>query len=190
MTRIDSTIEDLLAKVASADTRWRSERTVALERHRNMALADIASTRAIRDAYVRQAFDAGAPKAQLARALHTTAQITVDESLSRTEEASAAIIEAATSDVRYSIDPEGILLVALVGDDLLKACEYEDWTVADATAAGVTTATFDMSHNFPRPIEERFVFTHSLKHPIISWANRHEDDLITWYRARQAATVG
>jgi hypothetical protein len=94
MTRIDSTMEARLAKVESADTRWRSERTLALERHRKMALADIASTRAIRDAYVRQAFDAGAPKAQLARALHTTAQITVDESLSRTEVASAAIAAA------------------------------------------------------------------------------------------------
>jgi hypothetical protein len=183
--------ESMLTRIRTAKGVERNAERDALDRAREIAEKEVTAYVLATDLEVRQAFEAKIPAARIGSALGTKDAKTVTDSLARTaklHDVRQAEEQAAdpTLDPRFSIDPEGILLVALVGDDLLKACEYEDWTVADATAAGVTTATFDISREFPRPIEERFVFTHSLKHPIIVWANRHEAEMVTWYRARLA----
>lgn len=186
MTVSNPAHDALLTKISAADQRWRMEKVIAMQRHKKLAELDIANTLALRDAYIRQAFDAGVPKARLKEALHTTAQITVDQSLARTALSSAEIAEAATSDPRYTIDPEGVLMVSLSGEDLELACEAEDWTVADATKAGVTTATFTVTPMIVKPIEARFLPEYGRKHPIISWVDRQHDEIHQWYQERVA----
>lgn len=77
-----------LTAVSQADLDWRDAKRDAHERARRAADDEIAQKRAIRDAAVRSAVDAGLPLIELRRkhqGLHTTNAQTVLDSLARTE---------------------------------------------------------------------------------------------------------
>ncbi len=189
MTRTTPEQDALLAKVHAADEGWRLEKRVAFERHRQLAERDVASSLGIRDAFVRQAFDAGVAKSRIAKALSTSAPITVEESLKRTA-VSAATVADSLADPRFSIDPDGVLMVTLTGDELAQQCDFEDWTVADAIKAGVDHATFKVGPYTAVPFEPGYLPDFKRKHPVVAWASRHDDEIVAWYAENAPALVG
>jgi hypothetical protein len=89
MTKLDASVEVLLENVEIADCRWRLEQIAADERAK--ASPAIAQAKEERAHAVRCAFDAGAPKARLNKALSTKSRSIVNGILFQTDPANAAV---------------------------------------------------------------------------------------------------
>jgi hypothetical protein len=85
MTAHDKRIESLLMDVEIADKRWRLERIAADGRARSNVTDEVAVSAAERDRLVRIAFEGGASKTGLGKALGTKDPGAVYKTLARTE---------------------------------------------------------------------------------------------------------
>lgn len=203
----------LVQRTKQADAAWRDGKASAHARAKEIAAQEVSSLLATRDYAVRVAFEAGVPKKQIGElGLGTTSPNTVVESLARTEDTAAAIVELHSDPLafRYAFKPAtdaaaGILTVSL--DPTRSeanaaawawAMEEGNWKAPAAVAAthpALTSAAFAPGQfGGLVPITEGWLPEHLNRHPVIVWMEQDENKaeaaawLATQHRAAAPAT--
>ena len=107
MTTMNEKQEMHVRRVKTANTAWRSAKVDSAARARVIAEREVESYRNAMDLEVRQAFEAGVPKAQiLSYGLATTNNATINESLARTADLARIQKELANAGV-FLVSKEG-----------------------------------------------------------------------------------
>jgi hypothetical protein len=140
------------------------------------------------DLSIRLAFEAGASKAAIGRAMGTTDPGAPRRSLDRTEALSSSLAEpSCPSDERFKLLDDSKILVTLSGTPLEQACEAEGWTVGEAKSLSLDSMvvkflTGQQGNNYIGfDTSQDWMPDYGRRHPVAAWVGRSgEAEILAW----------